>query len=129
MLDTTIDITIAIGVVASILSFAFTVHTVKTQRDLKAAIHAINNGHAALNECQLGLLHKLKHYDDLSWYTGDRLVKAENQLRSLKRLSDIEDATYLAAHMKDESKRYANLSKSYQAKAKAKAKNMKGVQS
>lgn len=117
--------TIAILVIA-ITAVVLSVYTVKTQLDLKAAIRAVNDGHAALNECQLGLLNKVKYLDDFSHQTSNRLVGAENQLRSLKRLSDLEDYTYLAAHMKDESKRYANLSRDYQDRAKI---LKKGVQS
>ena len=117
--------TIAILVIA-IATVVLSVYTVKTQLDLKAAIRAVNDGHAALNECQLDLLHKVKYLDDFSYQNSSRLVGAENQLRSLKRLSDLEDFTYLAAHMKDESDRYAALSRDYQAKAKV---LKKGVQS
>ena len=115
MLDIATIAILGIACSATVLS----VYTVKTQLDLKAAIRAVNDGHAALNACQLGLLDKVQCLDDFSHRCSNRVTGAENQLRSLKRLSDLEDSTYLAAYMQDESKRYAELSRAYQAKAKA----------
>ena len=121
-----LDIAIIVTFLTAVTSIVFSVYALKTQRDLRVAIHAINDAQAASNESQQMLLNKVRGLDDWLYSVSDRSIRSEHQLMSLKRLVDIENATHLAEHMKVESKRYADLSKDYQAWAK----NLKkGVQS
>ncbi len=113
-----LDIAIIVTFLTAVTFIVFSVYALKTQRDLKATIHAINDAQAALNKSQQMLLDKMRGLDNWLYSVSDRSIRSENQLKSLKRLVDIENATHLAEHMKVESKRFADLSKGYQAQAK-----------